>query len=117
MARIGPNIRSVAPVSARERIHAFWVGVLRCQYMRPRDDLDVYVFEDGSRLGVYFVSDDDALSPSRQRDAGTWMEVCVADVTAARTAITAAGAEIVPHTDPEHTYYQAPGGQFFRLAR
>lgn len=59
--------------------------------IEPGPDLDVFVFEGGARLGVYFVADDIALSDARQREGGTWIEIVVRD-------------------------FQAPGGQVFRLA-
>jgi hypothetical protein len=116
MPQLGKNIRSVAPLSARERVRAFWVGVFGCELVMPLVDLDVFIFRDGSRIGVYLVPDEAALSPDRQREAGTWIEVCVDDLGATHTAINAAGVEPLPYHDDAHRYYQAPGGQVFRLA-
>jgi hypothetical protein len=117
MARLGPNIRSVAPVSMRKRVRSFWTDVFKCDHISPRDDLDVFLFADGSRIGVFFVADDEALTNERHRVAGTWIEVLVDDAASTRAALTKQGLEPMQYFDKEHQYFQAPGGQVFRLGQ
>jgi hypothetical protein len=116
MATLGRNIRSAAPLSARDRIRAFWIGVFGCDHMSPRADVDVFAFRDGSRIGVYFVDDADALDDEQHRKGGTWIEIRVDDEQAMRDAIAAAGAARLSYHDDGHAYFQAPGGQIFRVA-
>jgi hypothetical protein len=116
MARLGSNIRSVAPLSARDRIRSFWIDVFGGKHVTPREDLDVFTFDDGSCLGVYFVDHEEALTLEQQRAVGTWIELAVDDADAALATLTAKGFDPLPYHDLDHRYFQAPGGQVFRLA-
>ena len=82
----------------------------------PRPDLEVFEFDDGSSIGVFYVSVDNALTPEQHMDA-IWLEFEVEDVGKATTALADLGIEPFDYEDRAHHYFQAPGGQVFRLAQ
>lgn len=117
MATLGNNVRSVAPASTREQVRSFYTSAFGCECMTPAEGVDVFVFQGGDGLGIYFVPDEQALTNSQHRDVGTWIEVRVDDNAAAASKIRDAGGESFEYHDKEHEYFQAPGGQVFRLAK
>jgi predicted enzyme related to lactoylglutathione lyase len=116
MPSLGTNIRSTAPASARDAVRTFYTDAFGCERITPMDDVDIFAFDAGFSIGVYFVADGDALSRQQQRDVGTWIEIRVDDVPATRRKVIAAGGEPFEYFDKEHEYFHAPGGQVFRLA-
>jgi hypothetical protein len=66
-------------------------------------------------MGVYFVDAAEALTQAQAMKAA-WIELTVEDVEAAARHLPGLGAAVVPYHDKEHRYFQAPGGQVFRLA-
>ena len=82
----------------------------------PRPDLEVFEFEDGSSIGVFYVSADNTLTPE-QHMAAIWLEFEVEDIAQTTAALAALGIEPFEYEDRAHHYFQAPGGQVFRLAQ
>jgi hypothetical protein len=115
MTKLGSNVRCVAAHEHREAIASLFTEALGATVMHPTSDLDVYVLE-GSRVGVYFVAAERALTPAQHQTAGTWLELVVADVAATRDELVRRGLTPLDYPDREHVYFQVPGGQVFRLA-
>ncbi|MEM6989009.1 MAG: VOC family protein [Myxococcota bacterium] len=115
MAKLGPNLRCVADNQHREAIASFYVELFGAETVRPTPELDVYSFG-GSNIGVYFVADGTALTPEQHEKVGTWIEIVVEDAKAMTAALEAKGHAPLDYHDREHAYFQAPGGQVFRLA-
>ena len=116
MATLGPNLRCVAGHGQRDAIARFYAEVFGAEASTPTPELDVYRLEGECHIGVYFVPDDQALSPQQQQDLGTWIEIIVDDVSETVARLKGLGMEPLPYHDQEHHYFQAPGGQVFRLA-
>lgn len=116
MATLGLNIRCVAGQSHRDAISRFYREVFGADTVHPAEDLDVYVLGGTACIGVYFVADDQALTPQQHEAVGTWIEITVGDVEQVRAQLKERGVQELTYRDQEHHYFAAPGGQVFRLA-
>lgn len=115
MARLGPNLRCVADVSARETVRTFFCEVFDAQLSHPTDSMDVFSFG-GSNIGFDFVPTQSALTEVQQREMGVWIEVEVEDVVATEAALASRGLKKLEVREQGHSYFQVPGGPVFRLA-
>lgn len=82
---------------------------------RVRARLDLYEFDGGFVLGLFFGPAADSLSEADHLRA-TWMELKVDDPAAWKARLQAFGVRPVDFPDPTRFFFQAPGGQVFRLA-
>ncbi len=111
----GRNMKTTVDRALRAQVRRFYEEGLGCRRAEPILDLDVFEFTDGCHMGVYFVDPPEALTPEQALKA-TWIEFTVEDVEAAARRLPDFGATVVPYHDKAHSYFQAPGGQVFRLA-
>lgn len=110
----------------RDKIRAFYRDVLGCTLMREFDDKDdfrmggefyfAFLYESGRGVavdeGVSYAAAD-ALSADDFLKA-IFLELKTDDVDEMRRRIIAFGVRVLEVPDP-HLYFQAPGGQVFRL--
>lgn len=110
----------------RERIRAFYRDVLGCTLVRELEDKDDIRMGDGFYIaflydgglgvdvdkGVTYAAAD-ALSDEDFLKA-IFLELKSANVGETRRRIVASGVKVLEVPDP-HLYFQAPGGQVFRL--
>jgi hypothetical protein len=99
----------------RARAREFYTGVLECKSLpSPREDLDLYEFAGGFVLGLFF----DAVGalPESEYLNSTWLEIKAADPETVKARLIASGVKPVEYPDPTRFFFQAPGGQVFRLA-
>ncbi len=82
----------------------------------PLDNMDLFTLSDGANIGVFYVAEEAALSAD-QMQLGAWIELAVDDEVAVARALAEQSLQPFDHTDKEHSYFCAPGGQVFRLAR
>ncbi len=115
MSTIGRNAKLITNASERGRVRAFYEGILGATHVAPKPDMDLYKFPDGFSLGVEFVDAAHALSVDDAKK-GAWLEVVVDDVAATKARLGDLGITPFDYVDRAHTYFQAPGGQVFRLA-
>ncbi len=116
MVRIGNHLKLNVAHHLRARTRDFYAGLLQCRPLSsPRDDLDLYEFEGGFVLGLFFVDAAETLSGADCLKA-TWLELKVADPAAWKARLLAFGVREVEFPDPTRFFFQAPGGQVFRLA-
>ncbi|HUZ17449.1 MAG TPA: VOC family protein [Spirochaetia bacterium] len=114
-----------APRAERERIRKFYCDVLGCKIRREledKDDLELgddfhiaFLYTAGGRdvdKGVRYA----AKSPLSEEDflKAIYLELKSDNVEEMRRRITSFGVKALPVPDP-HLYFQAPGGQVFRL--
>jgi catechol 2,3-dioxygenase-like lactoylglutathione lyase family enzyme len=110
----------------RERIRTFYRDVLGCRIMREFDDKDDIRLGDNFYIGFLYGSGDggeadkgvtyaaeDALSDDDFLKA-IFLELATDNVEEMRRKILAFGVKLLDVPDP-HLYFQAPGGQVFRL--
>jgi catechol 2,3-dioxygenase-like lactoylglutathione lyase family enzyme len=115
-----------APRAERDRIRAFYRDVLGRRIMRELDDKDDFRMGDGFYLAFLYESGDgrevdkgvvyaaeDALSDDDFLKA-IFLELAADNVEEMRQKIVASGVKVLEVPDP-HLYFQAPGGQVWRL--
>jgi hypothetical protein len=116
MTQIGNHLKIVAASHLRDRCRGFYQGLLGCRSLEsPRSDLDLYEFEGGFVLGIFFAEPQETLSEADYLKA-TWLELKVADPRAVKERLLDFGVKPVDFPDPARFFFQAPGGQVFRLA-
>lgn len=116
MTILGNHVKVNAPARLRVRVGKFYLEALGCRAMAsPLENLDLFLFENDCVLGVFFV-DERAALPEEEQLKGVWLELKTADVEKLKQRVLAAGAKHVDWPDPKRFYFQAPGGQVFRIA-
>jgi hypothetical protein len=117
MASLGTNVRISIANEHRTLARKMFVDVLGCTAKKPRDDLDVYTFEDGSNLGAYVVgASGETLGPNDHMKA-PWLEFRVDDPGATEQKLAEIGVRPFDYMDKSHTYFCPPCGPVFRLAK
>jgi hypothetical protein len=81
----------------------------------PAPDLDLFVFGNQFVLGVFFCEPADVLSEEGHLKAA-WLEIKTKDVPGVQKRLLEFGVKEVDYVDKSRFYFQAPGGQVFRLA-
>ena len=116
MATIGNHIRTNSHKKLRDRVRTFYLEILQCESMpAPFPDLDLFQFGNAFVLGVFYFEDTNLLTEEQHLDAA-WLEIKVADVDSVRARLIDFGVKQVDFVDKMRFYFQAPGGQVFRLA-
>lgn len=107
---IGNHLAVFAGRNEQEKIRAFYAGVLGCNVRVEEEAVDRFEL---NGLHLCFVYQDAALDPGRFLSA-TYLELKTDDVAAMRRKILEFGVNKLDIPD-SHLYFQAPGGQVFRL--
>ena len=116
MTQIGNHLKMTLAAAHRARTRELYADVLGCRALAsPRPDLDLFEFDGGFVLGVFFVESEPVLSDDEQLRA-TWLELKTADPKLLEAKLVRFGVKPVPYTDPSRFYFQAPGGPVFRVA-
>jgi hypothetical protein len=116
MIMIGNHIKMNVPHALRQRTREFYIGLLSCTVLpSPRDDLDLYEFDGGFVVGLFFVEEKDAPSESDYLRSA-WLEIKSDDPDTLKVRLLTFGVKEVDYPDPTRFFFQAPGGQVFRLA-
>lgn len=115
-ARLGNHLKMTLALGLRTQSRAFYGEVLGCRMLAsPRTDLDLWEFEGGFILGLFFVPEDQVLSEV-QHERATWLEIQVAELAAVKARLLGFGVPEVVYEDRTRFYFRAPGGCIFRLA-
>lgn len=109
---IGRNARMTVLPSVKEKLQKFFREVLGCKITKKEADYDLIHLEQGN-MGVMYRNY--ALSEADFMKA-TWMELTTDNPDAVKQKILAFGIQEIEYDDKKHFYFQAPGGQVFRLA-
>ena len=116
MASIGNHMKMNVSHRLKEQVRKFYPQVLGCKMLpSPAPDLDLYEFEGGFVLGVFFCEDAEVL-PEQEHLKATWLEIKVADPQEVKQRLLEFGVKEVDYVDKSRFFFQAPGGQVFRLA-
>ena len=110
----------------RDKIRAFYAGVLGCKLVREFADKDDFCMGDNFYIAFLYGSGDgkgaekgvnyggeEVLSDNDFMKA-IFLELATDDVPAMRQRIVAFGVKVLEVPD-KHLYFQAPGGQVWRL--
>lgn len=115
MTQLGRNVKLTVDAARRAEVRAMYQDVFGCERLEPTPSLDVFRFEEGGQVGVYYASNGDAPSPE-DGEKGVWLEYVVKDAPAAIQRLSAMGLDQVGYHDKAHVYFRAPGGHVFRVA-
>jgi len=112
---VGNHAAVVVPRQHRDRIVRFYCDVLGFTRTRTADDKDDLQLGDASAFHLSIVYGDVGDHSDFLRSGKSiFLELKTDDVEAMRQKILEAGVTVVDVPDP-HLYFQAPGGQVFRL--
>lgn len=111
---IGNHSKVVARHSDQERIRAFYQGVLGCVLTKESANVDYIKFHQGFFLAVLY---QDAVPTQEQLRQSIWLELRSDEPAELRKKIVDFGVTEIDMPGADHLYFQAPGGQVFRLVR
>ena len=111
--KLGNHSAVVFPRTEQERFRRFFRDVLGGEIVQQADDKDDLRLGGTFYIGVLYENDDVALDQSSFARA-IYLELATDDVGEMRQKIIDFGVNVVDMQDP-HLYFQAPGGQAFRL--
>ena len=115
MARVifGNHSAVVLPLAERARVREFYRDVLGCEVTRESDDKDDFRMGGSFYIAVLYENEGVALDESDFVKA-TYLELKADNVEEMRKKIIASGVKVLDMQD-SHLYFQAPGGQVWRL--
>ena len=103
MVALSNRVHTYARLDRKEKLIDFFTNILGCEIV-PAPVL-VFAFSNGASLSVDFT--EDALDEQQAR-RGAWLEL--------REKVLAAGLHRIEFSGNNYFYFQAPGGQVFRIA-
>jgi catechol 2,3-dioxygenase-like lactoylglutathione lyase family enzyme len=109
---LGENSKFTANPSERDRIRKFYRDVLGCPATRESERIDIFRIGTSFYLGVVY--DDSALSAADSLKS-IWLDLRTDRPEEVKKKILDFGIQGIEFWDREHFYFQAPGGQVFRL--
>jgi hypothetical protein len=116
MTGIGNHLKLNVHKNLRGRVRLFYIDVLQCTTIpSPAPDLDLFLFSNSFVLGVFFCEQADVLSDEDHLKAA-WLEIKTKEVQEVKRRLAEFGVKEVEYPDKTRFYFQAPGGQVFRLA-
>ena len=108
---IGKHAKFIVRPSERSRVQRFYRNVLGCRVIvKPK--VDLIQMGAGFYIGVQY--DDQALE-ERHLMKSAWLELRTDLPDELRHKILDFGVKEIEYWDKDHFYFQAPGGQVFRL--
>jgi catechol 2,3-dioxygenase-like lactoylglutathione lyase family enzyme len=110
---LGNHLAVRVPQAEKGRIHRFYRDILGCKIVRAGNQKDDIRMGDNVYLALMYENDGVALDESEYLRA-TYLELQTDDVEEMRQRIVSFGVRVLDVPDP-HLYFQAPGGQVFRL--
>jgi catechol 2,3-dioxygenase-like lactoylglutathione lyase family enzyme len=115
MARaiLGNHSAIVLPRAEQDRIRKFYRDVLGCEIIRESEQKADFLMGGNFYIGVLYEDEGVALDESSFSRA-IYLELKADNVEEMRQKIVAFGVRVLEVQDP-HLYFQAPGGQVFRL--
>jgi len=110
---LGNHSAIVLPRGEQDRIRRFYRDVLGCEIIRETDRKDDFRMGGNFYIGVLYEDEGVALDEGSFSKA-IYLELKADDADEMRREIVAFGVRVLDMQDP-HLYFQAPGGQVFRL--
>jgi hypothetical protein len=116
MTAIGNHIKTNVHKNLRDRVRTFYLDILQCKSMpAPMADLDLFVFDNDFVLGVFYYDERNLLTEAEHLNSA-WLEIKAKDVLEVKGKLLSFGVKEVDYPDKTRFFFQAPGGQVFRLA-
>jgi catechol 2,3-dioxygenase-like lactoylglutathione lyase family enzyme len=98
--------------SQQDRIRLFYHDILGCEITKKTENVDM--FRMGNDFFITFLYGDETL-PESDWSKSIWLEIKSDDAPTMKRKILDFGVTEVKSMDKAHLYFQAPGGQVFRL--
>ena len=108
----GGHSKFSALSSDRDRIRKFYCDVLGCNMTKKSNQVDY--FKMGNDCFIAALYEDTVLSDSDLLKS-IWLEIKARNADDMKRKILAFGVKEIETWDKAHLYFQAPGGQVFRL--
>ena len=110
---IGNHGAHIVARTERERVRRFYVEALGARIMRVRPDADDLRLGENFYMSIMYGDQPDE-SEFQRSGKSIWLELKSDDVQETTRRILRLGGRMLAIPDP-HLYFQAPGGQVFRL--
>lgn len=113
MAYIGNHMKTTVHPDLRERVFIFYRDILGGEIL-PIDkaNFDLFRFSNNFILGVTYSTD--CLTEKQFLNA-MWCEIKTNNVSQLKEKLINFGVKEVEYEDKAHFYFQAPGGQVYRI--
>ena len=108
------HFRLTLPEEVRMTTRLLFVNVLGCQVQYPNDNIDVYVFNDQTFIGVYY---NNASNPVAVTDnlLNAWTEVHINENHELLSMLQPLGVKEINYGGPVGPCFQAADGAVFRF--
>jgi hypothetical protein len=124
MVTIGNHLKMTVASALKARTRDFYGELLGLKSIpSPAENLDLYEFPGGFVLGLFFSNDQRELLSDGDYLKATWLELKVEDLAQWKQRLQNFGVTEIEYDDPSRFaepyprfFFQAPGGQVFRLA-
>jgi|SRR5581483_5549109 len=110
---IGNHAKFTARPEDRERIRHFYKDVLGCAITKRSNAVDYFRLGDDFFIAAIY---DGRVLPDEDATKATWLEIKADDPAALTNRIRAFGVTELDTWEKGRLYFQAPGGQVFRVA-
>ena len=112
---LGNDVAVVVSLPEQDAVRRFYRDVLGCALTRSANDKDDFVLGGDFYLAVVYA--DEAVTLGKEDFLkATYLELRTDNVEELQQQIVGFGVKVMEIDDP-HLYFQAPGGQVFRLVR
>jgi len=111
MIALSNRVHTYARPNSKEKLIECFTEILGCEILST--PVLAFAFSNGASLSVEFT--EDALDEKQAR-RGAWLELKTDDALALKEKVLAAGLLRVEFSGNDYFYFQAPGGQVFRIA-
>jgi hypothetical protein len=112
---LGNHSKIVVHKDLKQKVRDFYISLLGCKaFPAPSSTFELFEFENGFIFGVSFAEEGEYLSEDEQL-RGTWLELKTDRPQQLKERLLAFGVKQIDYHDKAHFYFQAPGGQIFRL--
>jgi catechol 2,3-dioxygenase-like lactoylglutathione lyase family enzyme len=112
-AILGNHSAIVLPKGEQNRIREFYRDALGCEIIRESDQKDDFRLGGNFYIGVLY-EDESVTLDERGFSKAIYLELQSDELEDLRQRVVAFGVNVLDMKDP-HLYFQAPGGQVFRL--
>lgn len=119
MTGLGNRVHIFANPETRDQVTSFFTTILGCEEAGDTDpvhlppEIQLFRFPDGSAISVEYA---EVALTMRDARRGAYLEVRTDDPVALRQQVTDAGLSQVHYPGTGFFYFQAPGGQVWRIA-
>ena len=112
-ASIGNHAKFTARPADRARIRDFYQNVLGCNITRRSNEMDFFRLGDDFFFAAIY---DGKVLPDDEAVKSVWLELKSSDPAALARRIREFGVTELDTWEKDRLYFQAPGGQVFRVA-